>query len=202
MAEALIRALIAAANQAVAAHRDELSGLDRAIGDGDHGHNMARGFGAIAEAADEIAALPFGKALQKAGMTLVMKVGGASGPLYGTLLMAMGKTGDEAPGTVADAAAALEAGIAAVKQRGKSDVGAKTMLDVLAPVAEALRAAPPDPRAAARAAADEGLAATRDMRATKGRAAFLGERSVGHLDPGARSSALLVHAVCDVLEKQ
>jgi dihydroxyacetone kinase-like protein len=202
MAEALIRALIAAAHETIAAHRDELSELDRAIGDGDHGHNMARGFGAIAEAADEIAALPFGKALQKAGMTLVMKVGGASGPLYGSALMAMGKAGDAPPATVADAAATLEAGVAAVKQRGKSDVGAKTMLDVLAPVAEALAAGPPDPLAAARAAADEGLAATRDMRATKGRAAFLGERSIGHLDPGARSSALLVHAVCDVLEKQ
>jgi dihydroxyacetone kinase-like protein len=129
-----------------------------------------------------------------------MKVGGASGPLYGSLLMAMGKAGEEAPGDVARLAEVVGAGVEAVKARGKSDVGAKTMLDVLAPVQAALAGGADI--AAVRAAADAGLAATEAMRATKGRAAFLGERSVGHLDPGARSSALLVHAVCDVLEEE
>jgi dihydroxyacetone kinase-like protein len=191
----LIRALIDRTTAAIDAAAEELTALDRAIGDGDHGLNMARGFGAIREAADELAALGFGAALQKAGMTLVMKVGGASGPLYGSALMAMGKAAAERP---ADAAALAAAGVEAVKARGKSDVGAKTMLDVLAPVAEALAAG--GGAASARAAADAGLAATRPMRATKGRAAFLGERSVGHLDPGARSAQLLVHAVCDAVE--
>jgi dihydroxyacetone kinase-like protein len=111
--------------------------------------------------------------------------------------MAMGKAAAERPADAAAAAEMLAAGIEAVKARGKSDAGAKTMLDVLVPVQAALAEGG---IAAARAAADEGLEATRPMRATKGRAAFLGERSVGHLDPGARSSALLVHTVCDVVE--
>jgi len=194
----LIAAMIARAEAAIAAHAEELTALDQAVGDGDHGLNMARGFKALAEAAPEIAALPFGVALQKAGMTLVMKVGGASGPLYGSALMAMGKAATNAPRDAASAAALLAAGIAAIKARGKSDVGAKTMLDALAPVEAALAAG--GGAAEARAAAAAGLEATRAMRATKGRAAFLGERSIGHLDPGARSSALLVDVVCDVAE--
>ncbi len=200
MGEQLIKALIAACNAAVAEHSEELTALDRPIGDGDHGHNMARGFAAVAAAADEIAALPFGQALHKAGVTLVMKVGGASGPLYGSLLMAMGDAARERPATVAEAAAMLAAGINAVKMRGKSDAGAKTMLDVLIPVQQALAAG--GGIAGIRATADRSVEATRDMLATKGRAAFLGERSIGHIDPGARSSALLIHAVCDVLEAQ
>jgi dihydroxyacetone kinase-like protein len=200
MGELPIRRLIEACAATVAAHAEELTALDQAIGDGDHGLNMQRGFKAVAEAAEEIAALPFGKALHKAGMTLVMKVGGASGPLYGSLFMAMGKAGDEAPAAPARLAEVFAAGVEAVKARGKSDVGAKTMLDVLVPVQAAL--AEGGDIAAVRAAADAGLAATGPLRATKGRAAFLGERSLGHLDPGARSSALLVHAVCDVLEEE
>jgi dihydroxyacetone kinase-like protein len=200
MGELPIRRLIEACAATVAAHAEELTALDQAIGDGDHGLNMQRGFKAVAEAAEEIAALPFGKALHKAGMTLVMKVGGASGPLYGSLFMAMGKAGHEAPTEPARLAEVFAAGVEAVKARGKSDAGAKTMLDVLVPVQAAL--AEGGDIAAVRAAADGGLAATAPLRATKGRAAFLGERSIGHLDPGARSSALLVHAVCDVLEEE
>jgi dihydroxyacetone kinase-like protein len=200
MGELPIRRLIEACAATVAAHAEELTALDQAIGDGDHGLNMQRGFKAVTEAAEEIAALPFGKALHKAGMTLVMKVGGASGPLYGSLFMAMGKAGDEAPAAPARLAEVFAAGVEAVKARGKSDAGAKTMLDVLVPVQAALTEG--GDIAAVRAAADAGLAATAPLRATKGRAAFLGERSIGHLDPGARSSALLVHAVCDVLEEE
>ncbi|MFP4538991.1 MAG: dihydroxyacetone kinase subunit DhaL, partial [Dichotomicrobium sp.] len=125
-------------------------------------------------------------------------VGGASGPLYGSLLMDMGKAAPDGPLDRAALAAMFAAGVAAVKRRGKSDAGAKTMLDVLVPVQSALDAG--GGIDSVRAAANDGLAATRDMPATKGRASFLGERSVGHLDPGARSSALLIHAVCDVLE--
>jgi dihydroxyacetone kinase-like protein len=146
-----------------------------------------------------------GAALQKAGMTLVMKVGGAAGPLYGSLLMAMGRALPEAPAAT-DLALALAEGVEAVKKRGRSDVGEKTMLDVLAPVSETLNLAVVD---AARvgelldrvtAAARSGLASTEPMRATKGRASFLGDRSIGHLDPGARSSCLLVEAVCRCFE--
>ena len=200
MSDDLIGRMIQAAAGTIDTHADELTALDQAIGDGDHGLNMQRGFNAIVEAADEIAALPFGQALQKAGMTLVMKVGGASGPLYGSLLMSMGKASAEVPGNLDEISDMLAAGIEAVKARGKSDAGAKTMLDVLVPLLTALKSAGSDPVGVARQAADDGLAATKDMLATKGRASFLGERSIGHLDPGARSSALLVHAVCDIVE--
>ena len=198
--------LIEATSAAIAAHTEELTALDQAIGDGDHGLNMKRGFDAIAETGDEVAALPFGQALQKMGMTLVMKVGGASGPLYGSLLMAMGKAADGTPAGTADVADALAAGIDAVKSRGKSDAGEKTMLDVLVPTLEALRAAAAngssagETLSAVRNAAAEGLEATKPMRALKGRASFLGERSIGHIDPGARSSALLIAVACDVVE--
>ncbi|MCB1491583.1 MAG: dihydroxyacetone kinase subunit L, partial [Rhodobiaceae bacterium] len=151
---------------------------------------------------DEIAGLDFGPALQKAGMTLVMKVGGASGPLYGSGLMAMGKAATGVPANPADVAALLNAAIDAIKARGKSDVGAKTMLDLLVPVAQAIAAGGADAVAAARKTAEDALESTRPMKATKGRASFLGDRSIGHLDPGARSSTLLVNAVCDVVEGQ
>ncbi len=199
MAPDQLQRLIAATTATIAENADELTALDQAIGDGDHGVNMKRGFDALAAAAEEIAALPLAGALQKAGMTLVMTVGGASGPLYGSLLMGMGKAVSQDGET--DVAAMLAEGVEAVKKRGKSEAGEKTMLDVLVPVLAALKAAAAEEStAAARAAADQGLAATKDMLATKGRASFLGERSVGHLDPGARSSALLIHSVCDVIE--
>jgi dihydroxyacetone kinase-like protein len=200
MAPDLKRALIDRTVATIIAHTDELTTLDQAVGDGDHGLNMKRGFGAVAEAADEIAALALGPALQKMGMTLVMTVGGASGPLYGSLLMSMGKAMPAEASSREDFVASFAEGIEAVKRRGKSDRGEKTMLDVLLPVLEAIEGAEGDVLNAARAAADAGLEATREMQATKGRASFLGERSIGHLDPGARSSVLLVHAVCDVLE--
>ena len=191
---------------AVRANADELTELDRAIGDGDHGANLRRGFDAVAALAPELQAMPLGAALQKAGMTLVMKVGGASGPLYGSLLMGIGKalTGGprpDAPGS-SEIADALQAGVDMVRKRGKSDVGDKTMLDVLVPVCEALREgvsqSHPVPRLLddLSAAADRGLEATRALQARKGRASYLGERSVGHLDPGARSSQLIVDCVC------
>ena len=191
---------------AVRASADELTELDRAIGDGDHGTNLRRGFDAVAALAPELEAMPLGAALQKAGMTLVMKVGGASGPLYGSLLMGIGKalTGGprlDAPGS-SEIADALQAGVDMVRKRGKSDVGDKTMLDVLAPVCEALRdgvsQSLPVPRLLddLSAAASRGLESTRALQARKGRASFLGERSVGHLDPGARSSQLIVESVC------
>lgn len=191
MSAELIGQLVDRAAAVIAEHAEELTALDQAIGDGDHGVNMKRGFEAIAAQRDELAALELWPAVQKAGMTLVMKVGGASGPLYGSLLMAMGK----GSGSAVDR---LRTGIEAVKARGKSDVGAKTMLDVLVPVLEVLEGG--GGPATAKAKAGEAAAATRDMKATKGRASFLGDRSIGHIDPGARSSQLLIGMVCDLLE--
>ena len=185
--------------QRVIASADELTDLDRAIGDGDHGTNMRRGFEAVLTTVDELSAKNLGESLRGVGTTLVMKVGGASGPLYGTLFMALGKSlGDEVSRErVADAFAAA---VEAVKARGKSDVGQKTMLDVLAPVLEVLREGgdrlPLRLKAAARDAAEK----TIQMRAIRGRASFLGERSIGHMDPGARSSALIIDAIADVME--
>ncbi|MFQ5774318.1 MAG: dihydroxyacetone kinase subunit DhaL [Kiloniellaceae bacterium] len=204
MAPEVLARLIDAAAAAIDADADHLTSLDRAIGDGDHGINMKRGFGAVHEIRDELAGLPLPGALQKIGMTLVMKVGGASGPLYGSFFMAMGKAIPNPLEDPKDIAAAFAEGVAAVKRRGRSDAGEKTMLEVLVPVAEALRAgaregaAPAALLARVREAAERGVESTRDMRATKGRASYLGERSIGHIDPGARSSQLLVHSVCDV----
>lgn len=176
---------------------EELTALDSAIGDGDHGHNMKRGFEAVLADREKLVALPLPEALKAVGMALVMKVGGASGPLYGTLFMTLGKELAADP-DVAELARALDAAIAAVKARGKSDFGAKTMLDVLGPVASSLAAT--TSLAAVREIASASAQATVPMLATRGRASFLGERSVGHMDPGARSSEIIIHAICDVLE--
>jgi dihydroxyacetone kinase-like protein len=183
----------------VIASADELTDLDRAIGDGDHGINMRRGFEAVLAAVDELSAKNLGESLKGVGTTLVMKVGGASGPLYGTLFMSLGKSlADEV--TYEQAADAFAAAIEAVKTRGKSDVGQKTMLDVLFPVLGVLREGGADMTARLKATAKAAAEHTIPMRAIRGRASFLGERSIGHMDPGARSSALIVDAVADVME--
>lgn len=182
----------------VAAHADEMTALDSAIGDADHGFNMKRGFEAVLADRAKFAAMPLPEALKAIGMTLVMKVGGASGPLYGTLFMTLGKALPPEPG-VADAARALAAAVNAMKARGKSDFGNKTMLDVLGPVAAHLAAGGAtfdSVRSLAKARAE----ATIPLKAIRGRASFLGDRSIGHMDPGAFSSALLITAVCDLLE--
>lgn len=195
-----------AAAEAVIAHAEELTALDRAIGDGDHGINMTRGAEAVLATLDDIAAKPPGDALKAAGTTLVMTIGGASGPLYGSLLMGMGKAWNDGIAEPDALAESFAAGVAAVAARGKSHRGQKTMLDVLIPVLEAWRAAPPDMNtdvhdlpARLAATAESAVAATRDMKAERGRASFLGERSIGHIDPGARSSCLMIQAVCGVL---
>ena len=183
----------------VIANADELTDLDRAIGDGDHGTNMRRGFEAVLAASDELAAKSFGESLKGVGTTLVLKVGGASGPLYGTLFLTLGKllADDVSQEQLADAFAAA---IEAVKARGKSEAGQKTMLDVCLPVLAELRergaGLPARLKTTAKLAAEH----TIPMRAIRGRASFLGERSIGHMDPGARSSALIVDAVADVME--
>jgi phosphoenolpyruvate---glycerone phosphotransferase subunit DhaL len=191
--------LIVAVASRVIASAEELTDLDRAIGDGDHGTNMRRGFEAVLAAADELSAKTFGESLKGVGTTLVMKVGGASGPLYGTLFLSLGKSlADEV--SREQVAEALAAAIEAVKARGKSEAGQKTMLDVFVPVLTVLREGgeefPARLRATARLAAEN----TIPMKAIRGRASFLGERSIGHMDPGARSSELIVDAVADVME--
>ncbi len=194
--EALRRRLIRAAADSIIAHAAELTALDQAIGDGDHGLNMARGCTAVLDDLDRTAALPLPEALHAVGMTLVMKVGGASGPLFGTLFMQLGRSLPETPDRAAAAAALAEA-IAAVKARGRSDVGSKTMLDALVPVQEALGDPGPDWRTRLPTVADAAAAATAPMPARRGRAAYLGARSIGHVDPGARTVALIVRALCE-----
>jgi dihydroxyacetone kinase-like protein len=182
----------------IIAHAEELTALDSAIGDADHGFNMKRGFEAVLADRANILSKPLPEALKAIGMTLVMKVGGASGPLYGTLFMTLGKELPAEP-SLADAAHALEAAVEAVKARGKADFDNKTMLDVLGPVAKHLGngAATLD---SLRKLAHDRAEATIPMKAIKGRASFLGERSIGHMDPGARSSELMIQAICDGLE--
>lgn len=194
-----IRALAAAAAQTIAAHEEELTSLDRAIGDGDHGGNMKRGFEAVLAEADALAQKSLPEALKAAGMKLVMTVGGASGPLFGTLLMTLGKELPEEPDRAALAAAFGKA-VDAVAARGKSQTGQKTMLDVLTPLARAL--ADGADYAALPGIADRAAEATVPVKAMRGRASFLGDRSIGHMDPGSRSVALLTRAAVAAFGEQ
>jgi dihydroxyacetone kinase-like protein len=189
--------LVVAAADTIAAHADELTALDQAIGDGDHGLNMKRGFEALRTEADAFAAKPLPEALKAIGTKLVMTVGGASGPLFGTLFMALGKEISAEPDR-ANLTAAFGKAIEAVAARGKSQVGQKTMLDVLQPVHDALLRG----KTAAEIVdtADKAAEATVPMKALRGRASFLGDRSIGHMDAGARSTALLVRVVAETIE--
>lgn len=191
---AQLRAALDAAAATVASHAEELTALDSAIGDGDHGANMKRGFDAVAAEAAAIADKPLPDALKAIGTKLVMTVGGASGPLYGTLFLTLGKELATAPD---DYAGAFRKAVDAVAARGKSAIDQKTMLDVLYPVSDALAAG--KSKADIIAVANDAVAGTKDRKAIRGRASFLGDRSIGHIDPGARSSALLIDAIAGVL---
>jgi dihydroxyacetone kinase-like protein len=191
--EKLVRALAVA----VIEHADELTSLDQAIGDGDHGLNMKRGFEAVLATLPALADKSPSEMLKAIGVTLVMKVGGASGPLVGTFFMELGKALPEQP-TRADLVVATGKAIDAVKARGRSEAGQKTLLDVLVPV-QAIFAAGGDATAIAAEAA-EAAERTTPMLATRGRASFLGERSIGHMDPGSRSASLLIGAAVATLE--
>lgn len=197
MTPALLHRLILAVADEVIAHADELTELDQAVGDGDHGINMKRGFEAVRADAGATAQRPLPDALKAIGTQLVMKVGGASGPLYGTLFLALGK---EIAPDASNLSAAFASAVEAVKSRGKSQPGQKTMLDVLAPVQMALAEGGADLSARLPIVAANAADATIPMLATRGRASFLGERSIGHMDPGARSSALIVASACRALE--
>ena len=197
-----VAAWLRAFARAVAERRDELTALDAAIGDADHGINMDRGLQAVLAKLDgegDAAGETVGALLKSVGMTLVSTVGGAAGPLYGTFfLRAAATAGDDATLTPAQWSTAFAAGVAGVQARGKAEPGDKTMVDALVPAAAALEAAVAQGAPAAEAlgraaaAARQGMAATIPLVARKGRASYLGERSAGTQDPGATSSWLLV----------
>ncbi|MFI9817391.1 dihydroxyacetone kinase subunit DhaL [Saccharothrix variisporea] len=187
------------AAQVITEHRDELVRLDREIGDGDHGENMKRGFTAMVSKLDSTELATPGAVLKLAASTLISTVGGAAGPLYGTaFLRAAAAVGDAAELDAALVAKALQAALEGVVARGKAVVGDKTMVDALTPAvaaAESVAEAGGDVASvlsAAAEAADQGAESTVPLVARKGRASYLGERSAGHLDPGARSTALLL----------
>ncbi|WP_295827414.1 dihydroxyacetone kinase subunit DhaL [uncultured Microbacterium sp.] len=196
-------AWVRAFRDAVHAHKDELTRLDSEIGDADHGSNMARGLDAVVAELDPAPASP-SDLFKTVGMTLVSSVGGASGPLYGTLFLRMGPAlGTETEVDAEGLGAALRAGVEGVVARGKAEPGDKTMIDALSPALDAWdAAAAAGPAEAARAAAEaaaRGRDATEPLVARKGRASYLGERSAGHLDPGATSATLLLEALRDTL---
>ncbi|MGA9324228.1 MAG: dihydroxyacetone kinase subunit DhaL [Xanthobacteraceae bacterium] len=197
-----LKSLVRAAAEQVIASTAELTALDQAIGDGDHGANMKRGFEAVLGKLDAIGAQPPAEALKTIGKTLVMTVGGASGPLYGSFFIAAGDALSHSRQLPDDLVEVFACGVGAVSARGRAQQGEKTMLDVLFPVLETLKAeaGKPDLIARVRTTASEAVARTAPMQATKGRASFLGPRSIGHVDPGARSSCVLLHAVCNTLE--
>ncbi len=191
-------ALIRAATQTLIDHADELTQLDRAIGDGDHGLNMRRGAQAIQARLDELAGMSLNEALKAMGMTCMSSIGGSSGPVFGTFLVTLGKElPDEA--RPADLARAVDLGIKALTRLGKAEVGQKTLLDVLDPVRRVLEAGGLDLVARVRECALASATATAQIEATRGRASFLGERALGHVDPGSRSMALIIGAICDNL---
>jgi dihydroxyacetone kinase-like protein len=186
---------------AIGENRDYLTQLDAAIGDADHGANMDRGFSAVVSSLDGLGDQPPGRVLIAAGRTLISNVGGASGPLWGSALRGAGKRlGDDPEFGPEDLADALDAALAAVVELGAAEEGDKTMVDALAPAARAYRAGLGDGGAdsaldTAAAAAEEGMRATTPMLARKGRASYLGERSIGHQDPGATSAAIILAAL-------
>lgn len=174
---------------------ERLTALDSPIGDADHGSNLQRGFTAVAATLEKESPDTPGAVLTLAGRRLISTVGGASGPLYGTLLRRTGKAlGEAGEVTEEQFAEALREGVDAVMTLGGAAPGDKTMIDALVPAVDALGAG----FAAARAAAEEGALATTPLQARKGRASYLGERSIGHQDPGATSASLLVAALAEV----
>ena len=200
----VFRAWVGAAARAVEEQRDHLTQLDAAIGDADHGVNLARGFTAVLTALEAATPATPGAVLTLTGSTLISKVGGASGPLYGVAFRRAGKAlGDAADVDLPALAAALEAALAGVQQLGAAREGDKTMVDALAPATGAFSkaiskgASPADALSALAEAAQAGAEATISMQALKGRASYLGPRSVGHEDPGAASTALILGALRD-----
>ena len=197
------RAWVVAAAAAVTENADLLTQLDSAIGDADHGVNLKRGFTAVTAALDGFEADGPGQVLVKTGTTLISKVGGASGPLYGQAFRALGKALDGPQADASAFAAALRDSLAAIQKLGAAAPGDKTIVDALGPAVEAFERAAPEGLAAAAAAAaraaEAGAKETTALQARKGRASYLGPRSVGHQDPGATSTALILRALAKVV---
>ncbi len=183
------KTLIQSATLAMIDRVDELTVLDQAIGDGDHGINMKRGCEAVLAEVDVFSAMPLSHGLKAIGTKLVMTIGGASGPLYGSLFLGLAKVISDNPSREVFVEA-CRAGIDAVADRGKSTTGQKTMLDVLVPSVDAFALGKTPSEISM--IADESALATIPMKAIRGRASFLGDRSIGHMDPGACSSAILI----------
>lgn len=200
LADAWVRAIATSMDE----HTDQLTQLDAAIGDADHGTNMRRGFTAVLGALDDLGAATVGEVLIKTGSTLVSIVGGAAGPLYGCVFRAAGKALTEPVASPRQLLAALHAALTAVQELGAATVGDKTMVDAFAAgvsaFEDALSRSADFASACARAAdaAEEGARSTTPLQARKGRASYLGARSVGHQDPGATSTALIFRALADV----
>ncbi|MDP2679494.1 MAG: dihydroxyacetone kinase subunit DhaL [Rhodoferax sp.] len=184
--------------QTLVDHLDELTALDQAIGDGDHGLNMKRGAQAIQAKLSDMEGTGLNESLKTMGKTCIAMIGGSSGPVFGTLLMTLGKELPSEPNSQ-DLALALRAGIEALTRLGKAQVGQKTLLDVLDPVQKILAQGGDDLIVRVRQGAHDSAATTADMEATRGRSSFLGDRAKGHIDPGSRSMALIIGAICDSL---
>lgn len=209
MKNTLLVAAIAAIHQRILANEADIECLDREIGDGDHYINMKRGCEAIHGISAELQELNVPDSLQKIGMKLLSTIGGASGPLFASFFMSMGKSlQNKDSASTADIALAFEAGVQAIMQRGKAQAGEKTMLDVLIPVSQIFKKLAEQGQSsqaiaqALKEGANAGLESTRNMLATKGRASGLGERAIGHLDAGAKSCQVMLHAVCDLVLSQ
>jgi dihydroxyacetone kinase-like protein len=206
MNTAFIITAVKAIQKTILNNEATLESLDREIGDGDHYINMKRGAGVVVEMEAELIPLTADTALQKIGMKLLSTIGGASGPLLASFFMSMGKTlkenGDDSHAKIA---AAFAAGVEAIRQRGKAHVGEKTMLDVLIPVSHAFTLSATQQQdirlicATLIHTAEQGMLSTKDLIATKGRAAGLGERAIGHIDPGAKSCQLMIETVCKLI---
>lgn len=198
---------ISAIIQIINDNAKEVAELDRAIGDGDHVVNLQRGLEAVANMSDELSKLEWSPASMKIGMTLMSTMGGASGSLFGTLFISMAKASKDTTLNIKTFSQVFNQGVEAVKQRGKAGLGEKTMLDTLIPVTNSLMADAesdvplPQTLNNAKAAAIAGMQSTKQMIATKGRASFLGERAIGHIDAGARTSQLMICAIADELLK-
>ena len=202
---AILPSLIEAIDEVIEKNADEVTALDQAIGDGDHVFNLQRGIKALKLQKDDFVQLDWAGAWQKIGMILMSAVGGASASLYGTFFITMSKAARERQLNLEAFADVYTQAVESVKHRGKSDAGEKTMLDVLVPVSECLRQSAADSVALPAVlekitgVAVDGMESTRDMLATKGRASFLGERSRGHIDAGAKSAQLMICAIVSVM---
>ena len=207
MSSEMIIQIVKEVQKAYEINASEIEKLDQAIGDGDHVINMRRGMKAILEIEGELVPLDPGAALNKIGMTLLASIGGAAGPLFASMFMGMAKaSGSDDIDDSKTVARMFSAGVELVKQRGKADVGDKTMMDVLIPVSnlfselvETDNLSKNEMLGQLMAEAERGMLSTKDIAATKGRASYLGERAKGHIDPGAKSCQLIIFTICNYL---